>query len=105
MTAVEPRPAPAAHAAPDIGAWAYFEGAVVPRRSDDPNGRGLEVLMGLRVNAQGQFGFRHAVVDYRIGGRRHSVRVNDGFIACAPVDAFPPGCHLTTFFGEREKGD
>jgi branched-chain amino acid aminotransferase len=30
MTAVEPRPAPAAHAAPDIGAWAYFEGAVVP---------------------------------------------------------------------------
>jgi branched-chain amino acid aminotransferase len=30
MTAVEPRPASAAHAAPDIGAWAYFEGAVVP---------------------------------------------------------------------------
>ena len=79
-----------------------FEGAVVPRRSDDPKGRGLEVLVGLRVNVQGEFGFRHAVIDYRIGGRRHSVRVNDGFIACAPVDAFPPGCHLTTFFGERE---
>ena len=30
MTAVEPRPASAAHPTPDIGAYAYFEGAVVP---------------------------------------------------------------------------
>jgi branched-chain amino acid aminotransferase len=30
MTAVEPRPAPAPSSAPDIGAWAYFEGSVVP---------------------------------------------------------------------------
>ena len=30
MTAVEPRPASAPSSAPDIGAWAYFEGSVVP---------------------------------------------------------------------------
>ena len=30
MTAVEPRPASATHAKPEIGAFAYFEGAVVP---------------------------------------------------------------------------
>ena len=79
-----------------------FKGAVVPRRSEDPKGRGLELFMGLRVNVQGEFGFRHTVLDYRIGGRLHSVRLNDGFITCAPVDAFPPGCHLATFFNEKE---
>jgi branched-chain amino acid aminotransferase len=30
MTAVEPRPASAPSPGPDIGAWAYFEGSVVP---------------------------------------------------------------------------
>lgn len=30
MTAVEPRPTSATSSAPDIGAWAYFEGGVVP---------------------------------------------------------------------------
>lgn len=75
-----------------------FDGAVVPARPDDPGSRGLEILMGLRVNRPGEFGFRHVIVDYRIGGKRHSVRLNDGFIACAPPQAFPPGCHLDTFF-------
>ena len=77
-----------------------FEGAVVPSRPDDPGKRGVEVLMGLRVNQPGEFGFRHVVVEYRTGGKEHRVRLNDGFIACAPIQAYPPGCHLDTFFKE-----
>jgi hypothetical protein len=61
-----------------------FDGAVVPPRQDDPEGRGVEILMGLRVNRPGEFGFRHAIVDYRIGGKRHRVKLNDGWIGCAP---------------------
>lgn len=78
-----------------------WQGAVVPGRPDDPQGRGIEILMGLRVNHPGEFGFRHVVVDYRIGGKQHRVRLNDSFIACAPARDYPPGCHYQTFF-ERE---
>jgi hypothetical protein len=75
-----------------------WQGAAVPGRLDDPEGRGLEILMGLRVNRPGEFGFRHVVVDYRIGGKQHRVRLNDSFIACAPARDYPPGCHFQTFF-------
>lgn len=78
-----------------------FQGAVVPARPDDPEVRGVEVLMGLRVNRSGEFGFRHVIVDYRIGGEQHRVRLNDGFIACAPARDYPPGCHLGTFFEKK----
>jgi hypothetical protein len=61
-----------------------FQGAVVPPRQDDPEGVGVEILMGLRVNRPGEFGFRHAIVDYRIGGKRHRVKLNDGWVGCAP---------------------
>lgn len=75
-----------------------WQGALVPGRPDDPQGRGLEILMGLRMDHPGEFGFRHVVVDYRIGGRQHRVRLNDSFIACAPARDYPPGCHFQTFF-------
>jgi hypothetical protein len=75
-----------------------WRGAVVPGRADDPEWRGLEIIMGLRVNHPGEFGFRHVVVDYRIGGKQHRVRLSDSFIACAPARDYPPGCHLDTFF-------
>jgi hypothetical protein len=57
--------------------------------------------MGLRANGPGEFGFRHVIVEYRIGGERHRVRLNDGFIACAPVQAYPH-CNIDTFFDEKE---
>jgi hypothetical protein len=78
-----------------------FEGAVVPSRPDDPGKRGVELLMGLRVNKPGEFGFRHVVVEYRTSGKSHRVRLNDGFIACAPIQDFPH-CHYDTFFDEKE---
>ena len=78
-----------------------FKGAVVPGRPDDPYSRGVEVLMGLRVNVPGEFGFRHVIVEYRIRGERHGVRLNDGFIACAPVQDYSH-CNIDTFFDEKK---
>lgn len=72
-----------------------FRGAVVPGRPDDPRSQGVEVLMGLRVNVPGEFGFRHVVVDYRIGGERHRIRVEDGFVMCGGPDY--PRCDLDAF--------
>jgi hypothetical protein len=79
-----------------------FKGAIVPVRPDPPfRSTGVEVLMGLRVNVPGEFGFRHVIVEYRIRGERHRVRLNDGFIACAPVKDYPH-CNTATFFDEKE---
>lgn len=79
-----------------------FEGAVVPGRPGDPASRGVEIVMGLKVNRPGEFGFRHVIVDYRIGGKQHRVRLNDGFVACAPPREYPPGCHVDTFFDSKD---
>ncbi len=78
-----------------------WRGAIVPGRPDDPGWRGLEIVMGLKVNHPGEFGFRHVVVDYRVGGKQHRVRLSDSFIACAPARDYPPGCHLETFFDKK----
>lgn len=58
-----------------------LSGAVVPPRHEDPDW-GVEVLLGFKLNRPGQFGFHHALIDYRIGGKRHRIRVNDGFFIC-----------------------
>jgi hypothetical protein len=71
-----------------------FVGTVVPGRRDDPEDAGVEVVFGLKVTQPGKYGFRHVVVDYRVGGKRHRVRLDDGFVACAPVRDFPSGCSL-----------
>jgi hypothetical protein len=73
-------------------ALASVEGAVVPARSADPEGWGLELVFGFKVNQPGQYGFRHVVVDYSVGGKHHRVRLDDGFVVCAPVKDFPSGC-------------
>ena len=78
-----------------------FPGAVVPPRQDDPEGHGVEILMGLRVNRPGEFGFRHAIVDYRIGGKRHRVKLNDGWIGCAPRATYQH-CRSDEAFFEHE---
>jgi len=82
-------------------AFKPFDGAVVPPRQDDPEGLGVEIFMGLRVNTTGEFGFRHAIVDYRIGGKRHRVKLNDGWIGCAPRAAYRH-CRSDAAFFEAE---
>jgi hypothetical protein len=73
-------------------------GAIVPPEQGDDRW-GVEVLMAFRLNRPGQFGFNHALVDYRIGGKRHRVRVDDGFVLCGGPD-YPQNCN-TQAFAER----
>lgn len=58
-----------------------LRGAIVPPRDEDPEW-GVEVMMGFRLDRPGQFGFHHALIDYRIGNKRHRVRASDGFFIC-----------------------
>lgn len=71
-------------------------GAVVPPKHVDP-GWGIEVFMGFKLNRPGQFGFHHALIDYRVGGKRHRIRVDDGFVICGPGQNFPRNCDLESF--------
>lgn len=66
----------------------------VPPRQEDGEW-GVEVLMGFRLNKPGQFGFHHALVDYRIGGKKHRIRMNDGFVVCGGPEY--PSCDLEAF--------
>jgi hypothetical protein len=69
-------------------------GAIVPPRQEDDEW-GVEVLMAFKLNRPGQFGFHHALVDYRIGDKRHRIRVNDGFVLCGGPDY--PRCDTEAF--------
>ena len=68
-------------------------GAIVPPGEHE---WGVEVLMGFRLNQPGQFGFHHALIDYRIGDKRHRIRVSDGFVICGGPD-YPANCNLDAF--------
>jgi hypothetical protein len=70
-------------------------GAIVPPRQEGDEW-GVEVLMAFKLNRPGQFGFRHAVVDYRIGGKRHRVRLDDAFVLCGPDHEYQ-SCDLDKF--------
>lgn len=70
-------------------------GAIVAPRPEDSEW-GLEILMAFKLNRPGQFGFHHVVVDYRIDGKKHRVRLNDGFVLCGPAKDFPR-CDLDSF--------
>jgi hypothetical protein len=70
-------------------------GAVVPPRQEDDKW-GVEVLMAFKLNRPGRFGFHHALVDYRIGGKRHRIRVDDGFVMCGPHQAYE-SCDIRSF--------
>jgi hypothetical protein len=76
----------------------YRETVVPPERT--PGGEeGVEIVFGLRIDQPGNFGFREVHVDYRVGKKRHTVRLEDGFIGCAPLARFPDGCDFEKFFG------
>lgn len=71
-----------------------LQGTRIPPRQEDAEW-GIEVLMAFRLNKPGQFGFHHALVDYRIGGKKHRIRVNDGFVVCGGPEY--PSCDLQAF--------
>ena len=60
-------------------------GTTVPPRDDgEDTGEGLDIVFGLKVTKPGIYGFAQFDLDYRIGSTRHTVRLEHGFMACAP---------------------
>lgn len=49
----------------------------------------------------GLFGFKQVELDYRIGSKPYTARLEDGFVACAPLADYPTGCPEEQFFGPR----
>lgn len=52
--------------------------------------------MAFKLNRPGQFGFLHALIDYRVGGKRHRIRLDDGFVVCGGPD-YPGNCDSEAF--------
>jgi hypothetical protein len=78
-----------------------FRGARVPPERQPEGKEGTEIVFGLQLNQAGTFGFEHVDVDYRVGHKRHRVRLEDGFVACAPPASYPDGCDREAFFRRR----
>jgi hypothetical protein len=77
-----------------------LRGARVPPKKTPEGNSGVEIVFGLKVNRPGIFGFRHVEVDYRIGRKPYTARLEDGFVACAP-QALYEQCSSEEFFGSR----
>ncbi|MGH8990410.1 MAG: hypothetical protein ACRDZ7_02655 [Acidimicrobiia bacterium] len=88
---------------PLLAAYVHpFRGSEVPPLESPEGANGIEIVFGFRVTQPGEFGFQRVEVDYRIGDRRHTVRLEDGFLACAPIADFPDGCRHDEFFDRGE---
>lgn len=82
---------------PDVAAHLRpYRGAIVPP-DRTPGEFGLELFFGLRIDRPGEFGFRGFEIDYRIGKKRYTVRLEDRFLGCAPRGQYPDGCDLEHF--------
>lgn len=66
---------------------------VRPAASDKPWAESIEVLVGVRAPAAGQFGFSGIALDYSIGGKAYTASMNQGLELCAPEAALTAaGC-------------
>lgn len=78
-----------------------LKGAAVPPEKTPEGEAGVEVVFGLKVNRPGMFGFRQVELDYRIGRKPYTVRLEDGFVGCAPYEDYKDRCSIEKFFGSR----
>ncbi|MGH2651869.1 MAG: hypothetical protein ACRDHK_11750 [Actinomycetota bacterium] len=82
----------------DLGQLRPFKGAIVrPREENDM--RSTAVLMGLQLDKPGVVSFKQVEIDYHVGSKPYTVRVDLGFQACGPKSAYNGSCPDTGFFG------
>jgi hypothetical protein len=79
-----------------------YRGAVIPPLRTPAGEEGVEIVFGFRIDRAGSYGFREVHIDYRVGKKRHTVQLEDGFLACAPQSAFPDGCGDDEFFESQD---
>jgi hypothetical protein len=85
----------------DVGRTRPLEGTVIPpeTRQGGPN-RGTAILVGLRLTKPGAFGFDRMEVDYRVGEKAYTMRVDIGFVGCGPPAEYPKECPDSVSEGE-----
>jgi hypothetical protein len=69
-----------------------LRGAKVPPETTKAGEAGVEIVFGLKVTKPGYYGFREFDLDYHIGSKEYTVRMRNGFIACAPKEEIKEGC-------------
>jgi hypothetical protein len=76
-----------------VGRTRPLAGTVVPPepRQGKPS-RGTAILVGLRLTQPGAYGFDRMEIDYRVGKKPYTMRVDIGFVGCAPPAEYPARC-------------
>ncbi|MGH9042549.1 MAG: hypothetical protein ACRDZ3_20225 [Acidimicrobiia bacterium] len=79
--------------AADIGQTRPLEGTVVPPEPNEGKpSRGTAILVGMRLTKPGAYGFDRMEVDYHVGKKRYTMRVDIGFVGCGPEAEYPERC-------------
>lgn len=81
----------------ELGRLRPFHGAVVVPRAEN-NDRSTAVVMGLQLDRQGVFSFERIEVDYRVGSKPYTVKVDLGFLTCGPRTVYGRSCPTEGFF-------
>lgn len=67
-----------------------FEGFRVPPRSTPEGERGAPLLMGFRLESGGVASFRRVDLDYHVGRKRYTAKINVGYVVCVPEPTTTP---------------
>jgi len=88
-----------------VGRTRPMEGTVIPPEPDQgKRSRGTAILVGLRLAKPGAFGFDRMEVDYRVGKKPYTMRVDIGFVGCGPPVEYPARCPDLSVTGASEEG-
>ena len=81
-------------------------GTEVPPAATKAGKAGIDLVFGLKVTKPGFFGFAQIDLDYRVGDKPYTVRLDHGVYACPPASAYPEGCQGQAFMEtlQREAG-
>lgn len=67
-------------------------GTEVPPRATKAGRAGIDLVFGLKVTKPGYWGFAQVDLDYRVGNKEYTVRLDHGVYVCAPMASYPNGC-------------
>lgn len=88
-----------------VGRTQPLEGTVVPPEPrEGKSSRGTAILVGVRLTQPGAYGFDRMEVDYRVGKKPYTMRVDIGFVGCGPPAEYPDRCPRLPAAGDSEQG-
>ena len=88
-----------------VGRTQALKGTVVPPEPrEGKSSRGTAILVGVSLTQPGAFGFDRMEVDYRVGKKPYTMRVDIGFVGCGPPAEYPDRCPRLPAAGDPEQG-